>query len=185
MAQRISASSNKRLAKNTVLLYMRTVVVIIISIFTSRVILQSLGIDDYGTYHVIGGFVAMFSMLGGTLVTATQRFINVELGKKEDGNPNEVFCTAMGIHIILAAVLFLALESFGLWFLNCKMNIPEERMVAAVKSCTNFSESNTQVTQANGNTYVYLFENCIYKIINGKRFFTLCGWNTPTTRLSG
>lgn len=131
MAQRISASSNKRLAKNTVLLYMRTVVVIIISIFTSRVILQSLGIDDYGTYHVIGGFVAMFSMLGGTLVTATQRFINVELGKKEDGNPNEVFCTAMGIHIILAAVLFLALESFGLWFLNCKMNIPEERMVAA------------------------------------------------------
>ena len=58
----------------------------------------------------------------------------------------------------------------------------EERMVAAVKSCTNFSESNTQVTQANGNTYVYLFENCIYKIINGKRFFTLCGWNTPTTR---
>ena len=131
MARRISASSNKRLAKNTVVLYMRTVVVMIISIFTSRIILQSLGIDDYGTYHVIGGFVAMFSMLGGTLVTATQRFINVELGKKEDGNPNEVFCTAMGIHIALAAVLLLALETFGLWFLNCKMNIPEERMFAA------------------------------------------------------
>lgn len=131
MVQRISASSNKRLAKNTVLLYMRTVVVMIISIFTSRVILQSLGIDDYGTYHVIGGFVAMFSMLGGTLVTATQRFINVELGKKEDGNPNEVFCTAMGIHVALAAVLLLALETFGLWFLNCKMNIPEGRMFAA------------------------------------------------------
>lgn len=131
MARKISASSNKRLAKNTVVLYMRTVVVMIISIFTSRVILQSLGIDDYGTYHVIGGFVAMFSMLGGTLVTATQRFINIELGKKEDGNPNEVFCTAMGIHIILAVVLFLALETFGLWFLNCKMNIPEERMFAA------------------------------------------------------
>lgn len=131
MAQRISASSNKRLAKNTVLLYMRTLAVMIISIFTSRVILQSLGIEDYGTYNVIGGFVAMFSLLGGTLVTATQRFINVELGKKENGNPNEVFCTAMGIHLILAAILFIALETFGLWFLNCKMNIPEGRMFAA------------------------------------------------------
>lgn len=131
MAQRISASSNKRLAKNTVLLYMRTLVVMVISIFTSRVILQSLGIEDYGTYNVIGGFVAMFSMLGGTLVTATQRFINVELGKKENGNPNEVFCTAMGIHIILAVIIFIALETFGLWFLNSKMNIPEERMFAA------------------------------------------------------
>ena len=131
MVQNISASSNKRLAKNTVLLYMRTVVVMAISIFTSRVILQSLGIEDYGTYNVIGGFVAMFSMLGGTLVTATQRFINVELGKKEKGNTNEVFCTAMGIHIILAAVLFLAFETFGVWFLNYKMNIPEGRMFAA------------------------------------------------------
>ena len=131
MAQRISASSNKRLAKNTVLLYVRTLAVMIISIFTSRVILQSLGIEDYGTYNVIGGFVAMFSLLGGTLVTATQRFINVELGKKENGNPNEVFCTAMGIHLILAAIIFVALETFGLWFLNCKMNIPEGRMFAA------------------------------------------------------
>lgn len=131
MAQRISASSNKRLAKNTVLLYVRTLAVMIISIFTSRVILQSLGIEDYGTYNVIGGFVAMFSMLGGTLVTATQRFINVELGKKENGNPNEVFCTAMGIHLILAAIIFIALETFGLWFLNCKMNIPDGRMPAA------------------------------------------------------
>ena len=131
MTQKISSSSNKRLAKNTVLLYMRTLVVMVISIFTSRVILQSLGIDDYGTYNVIGGFVAMFSMLGGTLVTATQRFINVELGKKEEGNPNEVFCTAMGIHLALAAIIFIALETVGLWFLNCEMNIAEERMFAA------------------------------------------------------
>ena len=131
MAQKLSASSNKRLAKNTLLLYIRTVVVMIISFFTSRVILQSLGVEDYGTYNVIGGFVAMFSMLGGTLVTATQRFINVELGKKENGNPNEVFCTAMGIHIILAVIIFIALETFGLWFLNYKMNIPDGRMFAA------------------------------------------------------
>ena len=131
MIQTISASSNKRLAKNTITLYIRTVVVMLISLFTSRIILKSLGIEDYGTYNVIGGFVAMFSMLGGTLVTATQRFINVELGKKENGNPNEVFCTAMGIHIILALIIFVALETFGLWFLNYKMNIPDGRMFAA------------------------------------------------------
>ena len=131
MSQKISASSNKRLAKNTVLLYMRTIAVMVISLFTSRVILQSLGTEDYGTYNVIGGFVAMFSLLGGTLVTATQRFINVELGKKENGNPNEVFCTAMGIHILLAAIIFISLETFGLWFLNYKMNIPDGRMFAA------------------------------------------------------
>lgn len=141
MGQRISASSNKRLAKNTVLLYMRTLAVMVISIFTSRVILQSLGVEDYGTHNVIGGFVAMFSMLGGTLVTATQRFINVELGKKENGNPNEVFCTAMGIHIILAGIIFIALETFGLWFLNYKMNIPDGRMFAAnvVFQCSIFA----------------------------------------------
>lgn len=127
----ISAASNKRLARNTLLLYFRTIVVMAITLFTSRVILKSLGIDDYGTYNVIGGFVTMFSLLGGTLVSATQRFINVELGKKEGGNPNEVFCTAMGIHLVLASIIFLALETFGVWFLNYKMNIPDGRMFAA------------------------------------------------------
>lgn len=129
--QKISASSNKRLAKNTLVLYFRTIVVMVISLFTSRVILKSLGVEDYGTYNVIGGFVAMFSLLGGTLVGATQRFINIELGKKDGGNPNKVFCTAMGIHAGLSLIILIALETFGLWFLNYKMNIPDGRMFAA------------------------------------------------------
>ena len=131
MAQKISTSDSKRLAKNTILLYGRTLVVMAITLFTSRVILESLGIEDYGTYNVIGGFVAMFSMIGGTLITATQRFINVELGKKEGGNVNKVFNTAIGIHVILVAVLLILFETFGLWFLNYKMNIPEGRHWAA------------------------------------------------------
>ena len=141
MTQKISSSSNKRLAKNTITLYVRTVVVMIISLYTSRIILKSLGIEDYGTYNVIGGFVAMFSLLGGTLVSATQRFINVELGKKEGGNPNRVFCTAMGIHIGLSLIMLLALETVGLWFLNYKMNIPVDRMYAAniVFQCSIFA----------------------------------------------
>ena len=141
MAQRISSSSNKRLAKNTITLYIRTVVVMAITLFTSRIILKSLGIEDYGTYNVIGGFVTMFSLLGGTLVSATQRFINVELGKKEGGNPNKIFCTAMGIHIGLSFVMLLALETIGIWFLNYKMNIPVNRMLAAniVFQCSIFA----------------------------------------------
>lgn len=131
MGSKITASDNKRLAKNTVLLYGRTLLVMAITLFTSRVILESLGIEDYGTYNVIGGFVAMFSMVGGTLITATQRFINVELGKKEDGNVNKIFNTAIGIHTILVIVLLLLFETFGLWFLNHKMSIPEGRLWAA------------------------------------------------------
>ena len=127
----ISSSDNKRFAKNTGLLYIRTLIVMGITLFTSRVILASLGIDDYGAYNVIAGFVSMFSMVGGTLVTATQRFVNVELGKKENGNVNLIFNTALGIHTGLALVLIFLFETFGLWFLNYKMNIPDGRMFAA------------------------------------------------------
>lgn len=131
MTQTISSSDNKRLAKNTFLLYLRTLIVMGISLYTSRVILSSLGVKDYGTYNVIGGFVAMFSLVGGTLVSSTQRFLNVELGKKDGGDVNKIFNTAIGIHTILSFVLVLLFETLGLWFLNNKMNIPEGRLFAA------------------------------------------------------
>ncbi len=131
MSRIISASSSKRLAKNTLLLYVRSMVVMAITLFTSRIVLSSLGIEDYGTYSVVGGFVAMFSMLGGTLVSATQRFINFELGKKENQDVNKVFCTGMGIHVVIAVVTLILFESFGLWFLNYRMNFPEGRLMAA------------------------------------------------------
>lgn len=131
MSKDISSSSSKRLAKNTLLLYLRTLMVMAITLFTSRVILASLGIEDFGTYNAIGGFVALFSMLGGTLVKSTQRFLNFELGKKEGGDINKVFCTGMGIHVAIAVTLLVIFETFGLWFLNCKMNFPDGRLGAA------------------------------------------------------
>lgn len=131
MSDSIKTSDSKRLAKNTAMLYVRTLVVMCVSFFTSRVILASLGVKDFGTYNVIGGFVSMFSLVSGTLISATQRFLNVELGKKTDSNPNKVFCTAIGIHAGISAVLLLLFETVGLWFLNYKMNIPEGRMLAA------------------------------------------------------
>lgn len=131
MSDSIKLSDSKRLAKNTAMLYARTLVVMCVSLFTSRVILSSLGVEDFGTYNVIGGFVSMFSIISGTLVSATQRFLNVELGKKENSSPNKIFCTSIGIHAGISIVLLFLFETLGLWFLNYKMNIPEGRMLAA------------------------------------------------------
>lgn len=122
--------NNKRVAKNTAFLYLRTMLVMAISIFTSRIILDALGVDDYGIYNAVGGFVAMFSMLSGTLIAASQRFIAFELGKS---NPEikKVFSTTVSVHLLLSVIIFILLETVGLWFLNYKMNIAIERMTAA------------------------------------------------------
>lgn len=121
---------NKRVAKNTVYLYLRTMLVMVISIFTSRIILDALGVNDYGIYNAVGGFVAMFTMLSGTLVAASQRFIAFELGKQAP-DIRKVFSTTVSVHILLAAVILILFETVGLWFLNCRMNIAPERMTAA------------------------------------------------------
>lgn len=101
-----------------------------VSIFTSRVVLETLGVEDFGIYNVVGGFVAMFSLLSGTLTAATQRFITYELGK-EHPESNKIFSVSLGIHLILGVVIFLLLESVGLWFLNFRMNISPDRLLAA------------------------------------------------------
>lgn len=125
-----SLYDSKLVAKNTLYLYFRTLFVMGVSIFTSRIILDTLGIADYGIYNVVGGFVAMFSMLSGTLTAATQRFIAYELGK-DNPQIKKIFSTTLNIHIILAIIIFILLESIGIWFLNHKMNISPERIVAA------------------------------------------------------
>lgn len=131
---------NKRVAKNTIYLYLRTMFVMVISIFTSRIILDALGVNDYGIYNAVGGFVAMFSMLSGTLVAASQRFIAFELGKQSP-DVKKVFSTTVSVHLLLATVILILLETIGLWFLNSKMNIDPERMIAAnwVYQCSVFT----------------------------------------------
>ena len=125
-----SSSNNKRIAKNTLYLYFRTFFVMAVSIFTSRVVLETLGVEDFGIYNVVGGFVAMFSLLSGTLTAATQRFITYELGK-EHPESNKIFSVSLGIHLVLAVIILLVLESVGLWFLNYEMNISPDRLFAA------------------------------------------------------
>ena len=124
-------SNNKRIAKNTVLLYIRTFVILLVSLYTSRVVLQALGVDDYGIYNVVGGFVAMFSLLSGALSNAISRYITFELGKGDKDRLKDVFSTSVTVQIILALVIIVIAEIVGVWFLNLKMNVPEGRMMAA------------------------------------------------------
>lgn len=127
----MSSESNKRLAKNTMTLYVRTLVIMGVSLFTSRIILQTLGIDNYGIYNIVGGFVALFGIVSNTLVSTTQRYLTFEIGKDNAGNVTKVFSASMNVHLILAGILILLFETIGLWFLNYKLNIPTTRLYAA------------------------------------------------------
>lgn len=126
-----NSDKNKRIAKNTVLLYGRMFIMLIISLYTSRVVLKALGVDDYGIYTVVGGVVSMFTLLSGSLSAAISRYITYELGRGDLNKQKVVFSTSVNIQLILIAVLFLIFETVGLWFLNTKMVIPEGRLTAA------------------------------------------------------
>lgn len=126
-----TTSSKRRLVQNTAVLYLRTLITMVISLFTSRVILQNLGVEDYGIYTVVGGFVSMFAIISSTLTGTTQRYLTYEIGKKENSDPQRVFGISMNIHILLSVVIVLLLEAVGLWFLNNKLNINPERLTAA------------------------------------------------------
>lgn len=123
--------NNKRIAKNTLLLYFRMLLTMLVNLYTSRVVLNVLGVDDYGIYNVVGGLVAMFGILSGSLSTAISRFITFELGKGDFEKLKKIFCTSVNIQIILIAIITVLMESVGVWFLNAKMVIPAERLQAA------------------------------------------------------
>ncbi len=126
-----NSANNKRIAKNTLVLYIRMIFLMLINLYTSRLVLQALGVDDFGIYNVVGGFVTMFSLLSGALSNAISRFLTFELGRKNIERLKEVFSTSVTIQILLASGIILIAEIIGVWFLNARMNIPAERMVAA------------------------------------------------------
>lgn len=125
-----NVSKNKRIAINTIFLYIRSIVVMAVSIYTSRIVLYTLGVDDYGINNVVGGFVGMFAVLSSAMVHASQRFISYELGK-DNPQLNRVFCVTLSIHLLLVLLLIFIFETFGLWFINKHLNISPDRMVAA------------------------------------------------------
>ena len=126
-----NSSTNKRIAKNTIMLYIRMVFLMIINLYTSRVILNALGVDDYGIYNVVGGFVSMFAVVSGSMSNAISRYITFELGKGDYNKTKIIFSTSVNILILTSFIIILIAETVGLWFLNSKMVIPAERLVAA------------------------------------------------------
>ena len=126
-----NSSSNKRIAKNTLFMGLRMVVTLCISLYTTRATLQILGVEDYGVYDVVCGFVSMFIFLNTSMSNGIQRFYNYELGKNGEEGANKVYLTALTIQLLLALIIIVLTESIGLWFLHNKMVIPPDRMVAA------------------------------------------------------
>lgn len=127
----MSQSANKRIARNSLLLSIRMVIVLIISLYTTRIVLNALGIEDYGINNVVAGFVSMFAFLNTSLSNGIQRFYNYELGKSGVLGANKVYCHSLIIQILLALIIIILAESVGLWYLHTKMVIPEERFIAA------------------------------------------------------
>ena len=125
------SGNNKRIAKNTLLLYMRTIFLLFISLYTGRVILNALGVEDYGIYNVVGGVVAMFSIVSSALSSSISRFITFELGKGNKERLNLVFITSVNIQIVISLIILLLGEIIGVWFVNNHMNLPEGRLGAA------------------------------------------------------
>ena len=126
------SSDNKTIAKNTMFLYFRMFVTMIISLYTSRVVLQTLGVDDYGIYQTVGGIVGMLSFVNSALATGSARFLTYGMGEGNESKLKRIFSTTLTAHVVLALLIVLIAETVGLWFLYNKLVIPPDRMDAAV-----------------------------------------------------
>lgn len=116
-------TDNKKIAKNTLFLYIRMFLTMGVSLYTSRIVLHALGVESFGVYSVVGGIVTLFAFFNSAMSSATQRFLAIDIGKKDSESLNKTFNSVLVIHIVIALLVFLMAETVGLWFLNCKMNI--------------------------------------------------------------
>ena len=131
-APEFSASqNNKRIAKNTLMLYFRMILTMLVSLYTSRVVLNTLGVEDFGIYNVVGGFVTMFGFLNSAMASATQRFLAFEIGKGDHEQLRNVFSMSINIHFFIVFIILILAETIGLWFVNTQLTIPTGRMGAA------------------------------------------------------
>lgn len=136
-----TTDNNKKIAKNTLLLYFRMLLMMFVTLFTSRVVLDKLGVTDYGIYNVVGGVVAMLGFLNSSMSNAVQRYLSFEIGKNNEDGVNRIFNVSLFAHAGIAVFVFVVMEIVGVWYLNTHMNIPAERMDAAnwVLQCSIFT----------------------------------------------
>lgn len=125
------SADNRRIARNTLYMYARTFISMCVSLYTSRVVLEALGVVDFGIYNVVGGVTAMLAFLNGSMSVATQRYLTYELGRGEEGDYSKVFSLSVNIHLVLALIVVVLAETVGLWFVNNRLVIPGDRMTAA------------------------------------------------------
>lgn len=129
--QSSNRENSKRIAKNTLLLYVRMIFTMFVALFTSRIVLETLGVEDYGIYNVVGGVVVMFSLFTSSLSAAISRFLTFELGINNKIRLNLIFSSSINVLLLFSLALLILIEIVGVWFLNSKLNIPVERMNAA------------------------------------------------------
>ena len=162
-----TSANNKRIAKNTAFLYLRMFISMAVSLYTSRIVLQTLGVEDFGVYNVVGGVVAMFSFINATMSTATSRFLTFEIGKGNQQRLNDTFNASFWVHVIIAIIVVVLCETIGIWFITNKMVIPEGRefatqvvfqlsIIAAVISITQVPYNATIIAHEKMNIYAYI-----------------------------
>lgn len=122
---------NKRIAKNTIYLYVRSLFLLLVGLYTTRLVLRLLGQEDYGVFQVVGGVVVMFSMLSATLSSASQRFVSVAMGRGDEMELRRVFATSLWSHVLLGVIVVVVLEVLGVWFLENELNVPAQRLSVA------------------------------------------------------
>lgn len=126
-----SSQKTRRIAANTAILYVRMIITLLITLYSSRIVLQALGVVDFGLYNVVGGVVALLSFLRTSLTSATQRFISYEIGRNDSEQLKKIFSISVSTHIFISIIIFLIAETIGLWFLNTHIQIPDGREDAA------------------------------------------------------
>ena len=170
-------SSNRRIAKNTLALYVRMFLTMVVGLYTSRVVLATLGVEDYGVYGVVGGITSMLGFLNASMSGATSRFLTFELGRGDKKRLENTFSSAMIVHMGRAAVVLVLAETVGLWFLCHKLVIPPERMTAAhwvyqlsilssMLAITQVPYNATIIAHENMNVYAYVeILNSVLKLL--------------------
>ena len=159
--------NNKRIAKNTVYLYLRMVVMILVSLYTSRIVLETIGVSDYGIYSVIGGIIGMLGYANSLLAGGISRFLTIGLGEGNDNKLRIIFSTTLSVTLISSSLVLVLGETIGLWFVNNEMNIPEDRMLAAnwvyqcaiISSCLTIIQSPyaaSVISHEKMNVYAYM-----------------------------
>lgn len=125
-----NTGNNKRIAKNTFILYIRMFFTMGVTLYTSRVVLNTLGIQDYGVYSIVGGIITLFSFFNSAMTSATQRFLSFDIGKNDLDQLKKTFNATLNIHIAISVLVLVLAETIGLWFVNNKLNLPIDRMTA-------------------------------------------------------